>query len=238
MIEKEKIGAFVAYHNIIRPIEYPLNGLVFAATLVSLFFGRFSISQPDKASQSTVSYIGLGVSIILMVLSIVIRKQILKKANIEPGKSLYLSQMLIYIYCAIVGELFIFAIVGFEYGEKEALFSVCISLFFTIIVAVIAYFCLIWDIRKGHYVEKNKILNERLIAISSSVGGVGIFLIFFQFIKTLFRSTGYIIVSIMLAGISSVLAFSYFLKLWYVRKYDLEKYLPERPHPSRYTSFQ
>ena len=238
MSEKEKIGAFVSYHNIIRPVDYPLYGLVFAAALLCLFFGRFSISQPENAIQSSIPYIGLGVSLVLLILSIVIRIKVLKVANIEPGKSLYLSQMILYIYCAIVGELFIFAIVGFKYGRTEALYSACISFLFSIIIIIIAYFCLIKCIRKGLYVGKKRQINEKLIAFAASAGGVAILLTSFQFIRIYFNIAGYAMLSTMLVGMSSVLAFSYYLKLRYAKKYDLENRLPKRPLPSRYTHFQ
>lgn len=238
MSEKEKIGAFVSYHNIIRPIEYPLYGIVFAATLLCLFFGRFSISQPENAIHSSIPYIGLGVSLVLLALSIVIRIRVLRIANIEPGKSLYLSQMIIYIYCAIAGELFILTIVGFKYGGTEALYFAGISLLFSIIIIIIAYFCLINGIRKGLYVEKKRLINEKMIAFSASAGGVILLLIAFQFIRIYFSSVGYVMLSTMLVGVSSILAFSYYLKLRYVKKYGLENHLPKGPLPSRYTHFQ
>jgi len=57
MEDKDKIASFIANHNIIRPIEYPLIAMPFLTTLTFVFYIIFYIVSSDKTSGESVLYI-------------------------------------------------------------------------------------------------------------------------------------------------------------------------------------
>ena len=93
MEDKDKIASFIANHNIIRPIEYPLIAMPFLTTLTFVFYTIFYIVSSDKTSGESVLYIvGVIFSIITFVFSMWMRRKYLKAFNEEPGKSMYAAE--------------------------------------------------------------------------------------------------------------------------------------------------
>ena len=69
---KEKIASFIANHNIIRPIEYPLIAMPFLTTLTFVFYTIFYIVSSDKTSGESVLYIvGVIFSIITTLVALI-----------------------------------------------------------------------------------------------------------------------------------------------------------------------
>lgn len=94
------------------------------------------------------------------------------------------------------------------------------------------------NIKRGHYLHRKNIINEKIIAFISSAIGIAICIIIFQFIKMNFTGIGYGIMSIMLVTSSSALSLIYYLKLKYAERYGLEEYLPTRPNHGPYTGWK
>lgn len=131
----------------------------------------------------------------------------------------------------IIGILFVTLVVLCEYGAKK----VPSAIGFTILVAGVTvastYVRVKLNIKRGHYLHRKNIINEKIIAFISSAIGIAICIIIFQFIKMNFTGIGYGIMSIMLVTASSALSLIYYLKLKYAERYGLEEYLPTKSNP-------
>ena len=233
----KNIIAFVKYHNINRPLEYPLFGLLLISAGCMFLFGRCSISPPDKI-EPIFLYIEFFISILLLILGIIIRKKILKYSDREMGKCLYLAQIIMYIYLIIIGLLCVFLIVVFDYGIHGIPIAVIITFVLGVIIVSTVYLDVSQKIKNGYYQNNNNILSEKATAFLSSTACITLFVIIFQFIKRSFNEIGYLFLSMGLVGVSLSLAFIYYLKLKYAKKYGLEEYFPTRPNPSPYTNWE
>lgn len=237
MTEKDRIniGAFIAHHNIIRPVEYPWFGVKLISALYLLISIRFSISQPDTAEPTIIPYLGLIVSALLLIAGMLIEKRIVKNYNKSPGWCLYLSQSILYVYCMIIGTLAILLVIGFIWPQK--VIDVIAATFILVAVTIgTAYLLTRKVIKAGYYQKCENAISEPIIAFSSSSVSIVIYMIFFQFVKETFTGLGYAILAVIMVEIASVLALIYYLKLKYAKKYNLEEYLPEKPIPSSYTN--
>ena len=90
------IREFIKHNNIRQTIEALLFGIHFMSVLVILIYVRFAISPPDKADPIAL-YISLCIPVMLLVVSILLRKRIFYLKEKEFGKSLYIVQITIYI---------------------------------------------------------------------------------------------------------------------------------------------
>lgn len=138
-IEKEKIGAFIGYHNIIRPIEYPLLGLVFISALLMLYFSLFTLFPPQEVVSSDFCGVGLGISVSMIIAGIFIRRRLLREHTNNPGKSLYYAQMILYVYCTIMGLLLILSFVNFLYGTNTMILAFITAVVLIGITLIAAY---------------------------------------------------------------------------------------------------
>lgn len=228
--EMTYIGEFIKHNNIHQTIESLMFGTHLISILLILIYLRFAISPPDKADPIAL-YISLCIPVMLLVISILLRKRIFYLKEKEFGKSLYIVQITIYIYCLIIGILFVTLVVLCEYGAKK----VPSAIGFTILVAGVTvastYVRVKLNIKRGHYLHRKNIINEKIIAFISSAIGIAICIIIFQFIKMNFTGIGYGIMSIMLVTASSALSLIYYLKLKYAERYGLEEYLPTKSNP-------
>lgn len=143
------VGEFIKHNNIRQTIEALLFGIHFMSVLVILIYVRFAISPPDKADPIAL-YISLCIPVMLLVVSILLRKQIFYLKEKEFGKSLYIVQITIYIYCLIIGILFVTLVVLCEYGAKK----IPSAIGFTILVAGVTvastYVRVKLNIKRGH----------------------------------------------------------------------------------------
>ena len=143
------VGEFIKHNNIRQTIEALLFGIHFMSVLVILIYVRFAISPPDKADPIAL-YISLCIPVMLLVVSILLRKQIFYLKEKEFGKSLYIVQITIYIYCLIIGILFVTLVVLCEYCAKK----IPSAIGFTILVAGVTvastYVRVKLNIKRGH----------------------------------------------------------------------------------------
>lgn len=239
MNDKEMIyiGEFIKHNNIHQTIEALMFGTHFVSVLAILIYVRFAISPPKKADSSAL-YISLCITVLLLIVSILLRKRILCLKEKEPGKSLYRVQMIIYIYCMIIGMLFFSLAVLCEYGLKKIPSSIGITVLFASVTVMVTYIYVKRSIKSGYYFSRKLIVNEKIIAFLSSTIGLTICIIIFQFIKITFTSLGYMILSVVLVAVSSALSLIYFLKLKYAKKYGLEECLPTRCSSNQYTELR
>ena len=87
MVDKEKIASFIANHNIIRPIEYPLLGLPLFSGISSIAWLMFLVFSPNKYfEERVISYIGMFILICCFILGIISRKKCTKLYNTEQAK--------------------------------------------------------------------------------------------------------------------------------------------------------
>lgn len=235
--EKENLGAFVAYHNIIRPIEYPLFGLIFSSGFMMLYFSLFTLFPPQEVVSSDFCGVGLGISVSMIIAGIFIRRRLLREHTNNPGKSLYYAQMILYVYCTIMGLLLILSFVNFLYGTNTMLLAFITAVVLIGITLIASYLFIRKMIIDGRYLDK-KPISEKVIAFSASTGCLVLYLTAFQFMRRLMNVHGVVILAVMVSQVSAVLALIYYLKLRYAKKYDLEEYFPTRPNPSPYTNWE
>ena len=175
MNDKEMIyiREFIKHNNIHQTIESLMFGTHLISILLILIYLRFAISPPDKADPIAL-YISLCIPVMLLVVSILLRKRIFYLKEKEFGKSLYIVQITIYIYCLIIGILFVTLVVLCEYGAKK----VPSAIGFTILVAGVTvastYVRVKLNIKRGHYLHRKNIINEKIIAFISSAIGIAI----------------------------------------------------------------
>lgn len=236
-IEENKIGAFIGYHNIIRPIEYPLFGLIFSSGFMMLYFSLFTLFPPQEVVSSDFDGVGLGISASMIIAGIFIRRRLLREQTNNPGKSLYYAQMILYVYTAMVSVLLILSFVNFLYGTNTMLLAFITAVVLIGITLIVAYLFIRKMITDGRYLDK-KPISEKVIAFSASTGCLVLYLTVFQFMRRLMNVHGVVILVVMVSQVSAVLALIYYLKLRYAKKYGLEEYFPTRPNPSPYTNWE
>jgi cobalamin synthase len=235
--DRKKIGAFIGYHNIIRPIEYPLFGLIFSSGLIIFLYACIFITPTDRPSSASISWLGLGISASMIIAGVFIRRHLLREQTNNPGKSLYYAQMILYVYCTIMGLLLLLFFENFEHVTNNiavALIAVAVLIGVTLIVA---YLFIRKTIIDGRYLEK-KHISDKVIAFSASTGCMVLYLTVFQFMRRLMNVHGVVILTVLVSQVSAVLALIYYLKLRYAKKYGLEEYFPTRPNPSPYTNWE
>ncbi|MBR2674836.1 MAG: hypothetical protein IKE52_05220 [Mogibacterium sp.] len=240
MNERNNIGAFISYHNIIRPVEFTLFGLVFAPCMMMLFSLLFLISPPKILEASLSHYIGFAgevLSITMLSVGIFIRKRLLENKDVQQGKTLYLAQIYLYVYCVLCGIMFFFVSMVTFNGMKLLPISIGTVALLTGITIVCTYAFIKKSIRNGKYFDKNNV-NEKMIAFSTSTACIALCMLALHIMKRLLNGFGLIIICIILIEAVSALAFIYYLKLKYAKKYDLEEYLPVKPLPNAYTNWQ
>lgn len=176
MESKEKIASFIEYHNIIRPIEYPLFAVPFLSIIMSVLYliGCFSEYKYSTARE----------------------------------------------ICLLVAILFIMLL---------------ISVLICATVWIIKY-----RINKGIYLNKKRI-DFNKVAIFSSTSFISVVFIIKSIVLNNLDSNMPVLILLMLINcmvLSVILSTAYYLKLKYAKEYGLEKYLPRRPNPSKYTGWK
>ena len=237
---EDKDKSFIANHNIIRPIEYPLIAMPFLTTLTFVFYTIFYIVSSDKTSGESVLYIvGVIFSIITFVFSMWLRRKYLKAFNEEPGKSMYAAEAWQYMGFVLHTSLLMLSFFSWEEVQISLLTSICFLVAIIVITIAVTIIVVKKRIGKGFY-QKNKDIGTKTMRYLGS----GSFIAIMLFIKSIVINseadglTLFICILLVALEFSIVLAVEYFLKLKYAKEYELEDYLPTRPHPSEYTGWR
>ena len=241
MVDKEKIASFIANHNIIRPIEYPLLGLPLFSGISSIVWLMFLVFSPNKYfEERVISYIGMFILICCFILGIISRKKCIKLYNTDPGKSLYCAEILIHSYCVVIALLLMIYFLLLDNELKEAIIIFICGLSIIAITVCITTIAIKRRIEKGLYLKKQN-GNYKVIQIFSSGASVVVFILLKNIIINNHDINVSFVISILLlipAEIASILVVLYYLKLKYAKEYGLEEYLPRRPNPSKYTGWK
>lgn len=158
--EMTYIGEFIKHNNIHQTIESLMFGTHLISILLILIYLRFAISPPDKADPIAL-YISLCIPVMLLVVSILLRKRIFYLKEKEFGKSLYIVQITIYIYCLIIGILFVTLVVLCEYGAKKVPRAIAFTILVAGVTVASTYVRVKLNIKRGHYLHRKNIINEK-----------------------------------------------------------------------------
>lgn len=234
-IEKEKIGAFISYHSIIRPITLTTHIFwVLAVGLCVLFYLPLFLTPAMVAETSYAESIGRILGAALLIVGIIIRPILIKLHTEESGKSLYLTELLKYIYFFIAALIMWFFMAELIYGLHTSLIQLCFLIATTLICLGCTHYIVRDWIKKGKFIGFEGELGKK---IAYSTTGAG--LIVYTVMGAILRSIASLnIVVIVVAGMviyTPNMIMLYYLKLRYAKKYGLEEYLPDKPLASEYT---
>ena len=241
MEDKNKIGRFVSYHNIIKPIEYPLLCCPLCSGLSLWSYVIFFFLSPSKYPLERVTCIVcLALSFGSFFLGVKIRKKYLNLFGVEPGKSMYSAEFFQYACIAVLAFSFIFYCMLLTKTDMNV-FIISGAIFLIMIVSGLMTSIVVRIRIKKDMYNGRKCIDSRIVAFFAS----GTFIVILMIIKNIMigaaKANGpYIIflIGFICVEISTILSVIYYLKLKYAKKYGLEEYLPERPNPSPYTSWK
>ncbi len=241
MEEKNKIGRFVSYHNIIRPIGYPLLCCPFCSGLSLLSYVIFFFLSPSKYPLERVTCIaGVALSIGSFFLGVKIRKKYVNLFGVEPGKSMYSAEFFQYACIAVLAFLFMFYCMLLIKIDMDVFIISGVIVLIMIVSAFMTSIVIRIRIKKDMYNGK-KHINSRLTAFFASGTCIVILMIIKNIMIRSAKANGPFIIffiGFVCVEISTILSVIYYLKLKYAKKYSLEEYLPERPNPSPYTNWE
>jgi len=237
--EKECLGAFISYHNIIRPIEYPLISIVFFSAALFVAFVLFYFFSTEKHSIERIAcYVGLLISGVGIIIGLVLRKKYLGMYYKKIRGMLYKAELWKYVFSGAISMVLLMYILALKNSNTYIVFSIVMG----IIIITIITMPIIVDkrIEAGFYGNKS-FTKEKMFIFESSAVGVIVFLIlkgiFLQASDTI-AYTFIISIELFAIELCTIYAIQYFLKLYYAKKHNLEEYLPDRPHPSPYTNWE
>lgn len=241
MEDKNKIGRFVSYHNIIRPIGYPLLCCPFCSGLLLLSYVIFFFLSPSKYPLERVTCIAcVALSIGSFFLGVKIRKKYLNLFGVEPGKSMYSAEFFQYACIAVLAFSFIFYCMLLIKIDMNV-FIISGAIFLIMIVSGLMTSIVIRIRIKKDIYNKKKYVYNRITAFFAS----GTFIVIMMIIKNIMigaaKANGPFIIFLLgfiCVEISTILAVIYYLKLKYAKKFGLEEYFPTRPNPSPYTNWK
>lgn len=238
---KNKVANFIAYHNIIRPIEYPLFVLPFFSGGYFVGYLIFFFLSPNiHVAERIVCILGIVLSIFACIFGLNLRKKYLNLFDTEPGKSLYFVEMWKYIYIGFNLFFLTFYCLLLVKNNEDTFMMVGVILLVIIISAFMTAIVVKIRIKKDMY-NGRKCIDSRIVAFFASGTCFAILMVIKNIVTSTAEANGpFIIFFIMFAGAESctILAIIYYLKLKYAKKYGLEEYFPTRPNPSPYTNWE
>jgi membrane protein len=240
MESKEKIASFIEYHNIIRPIEYPLFAVPFLSIIMSVLYLIGCFSEYKYSTAREVCIVGLICSTICFFVSMKLRRICLQMLPRNPGKGMYSAEIIQYVGLIFHSVIYIEFVVS--WWKREICLLVAI-LFIMLLISVLicaTVWIIKYRINKGIYLNKKRI-DFNKVAIFSSTSFISVVFIFKSIVLNNLDSNMPVLILLMLIScmiISVILSTAYYLKLKYAKEYGLEEYLPRRPNPSKYTGWK
>ena len=239
MKNKERVKHFVTYHNIIRPIEFPLISLVFFSIALFLAFVLIYFFSTEKHSIERIAcYVGLLISGVGIIIGLVLRKKYLGMYYLKTRGILYKAELWKYIFFGAISMVLLMYILALKNSNTYIVFSIVMG----IVIITIITMPIIVDkrIEADFYGNKNN-TKEKMFIFESSAVGVIVFLILkgiFLHASDAIAYTFIISIELFAIELCTIYAIQYFLKLYYAKKHNLEEYLPDRPIPSAYTNWE
>ena len=240
MEDKNKIANFISYHNIIRPIEYPLLTGPFFSVVATFAYVLCFFSPKSYLIERIIYIIGTIFSIVGFIFGIKLKRKYMKLFEIEPGESLYKAELWKYIYTGSEAFVLTLAVLTSEKINEETFIKLTFLLF-VFISSVIFTTGVVKIMIKNDKYNGRKHISERMIIFSTSGTCFAILI----FIKNVMLRTAeangpsiFLFIGFIAVEVSIVPGTVYYLKLKYAKKYGLEEYFPTRPNPSPYTSWK
>lgn len=233
--EKEKIGAFISYHSIIRPVSMTTHIFwLFALCLCVLFYLPLFLTPAMKGETNYADPIGRVMGVTLLIVGIIIRPILIKLYAEEPGKSLYLTELLKYTYAFLLMGIMWYKVVEVMYGLRDSLIQLCIPIIVALIGLEFTHYTVKDWIRKGKFIGYEGKLGKK-IAYSTTGAGLIIYAAIGAVLRNVASLNILVIISVGAIIYIPNMIMLYYLKLRYAKKYGLEAYLPDGPLPSEYT---
>ena len=240
MESKEKIASFIANHNIIRPIEYPLFAVPFLSIIMGVLYLIGCFSEYKYSTAREVCIVGLICSTICFFVSMKLRRICLQMLPRNPGKGMYSAEIIQYVGLIFHSIIYIEFVTS---GWKRDIYLLVATLFILLLIS--GSICVtVWTIKhrinKGIYLNKKR-TDFNKVAIFSSTSFISAVFIIKSVVLNNLESNMPVLILLMLIScmiISVILSTAYYLKLKYAKEYALEEYLPTRPYPSKYTGWK
>lgn len=103
MNDRNKVASFITYHNIIRPIFYPLICAPFFSGILLLVYIISAFLSPNKYPLERVfCYLGMLQAIIIFIVGMKIKRKYLKLYETKPGESFYMAEVWKYVFFTIM----------------------------------------------------------------------------------------------------------------------------------------
>ena len=166
--EKECLGAFISYHNIIRPIEYPLISIVFFSAALFVAFVLFYFFSTEKHSIERIAcYVGLLISGVGIIIGLVLRKKYLGMYYKKIRGMLYKAELWKYVFSGAISMVLLMYILALKNSNTYIVFSIVMG----IIIITIITMPIIVDkrIEAGFYGNKSFTKEKMFIFESSAV---------------------------------------------------------------------
>lgn len=240
MESKEKIASFIANHNIIRPIEYPLFAVPFLSIIMSVLYLIGCFSEYKYSTAREVCIVGLICSTICFFVSMKLRRICLQILPRNPGKGMYSAEIIQYV--GLIFHSIIYIEFVTSWWKRD--FYLIVAILFIMLLISVLICATVWIIKyrinKGIYLNKKRI-DFNKVAIFSSTSFISAVFIIKSVVLNNLESNMPVLILLMLIscmGLSVILSTAYYLKLKYAKEYGLEEYLPTKAHPSKFTGWK
>lgn len=226
-INREYVRAYIQDHNITRPIWLTQAGFIFLPS--SLLF--ITVLVYIYFHKDLFDCLVLIINTIYAIIGFVCSKENKKLYACNKGKALYKAQEILYILLLIS-----LTTVGYLYKcyadtvQVYDVIAVAVGILILYIAgALYAYMSQNRRIKKGFYLEKEK--KEK--KVFNDIKYIPLYIVIAGFLKRIrnesFINMFFLTASIFIVTYCSYYATTYWLKLRYAKKYDMEEYLPTEP---------
>ncbi|MBR2674837.1 MAG: hypothetical protein IKE52_05225 [Mogibacterium sp.] len=234
-IEQEKIGAFIAQHSIIRYVTLTTHVFWFFPVVIGvLFYFPLFLTPVIVGETNYADPIGRVVVIALLIAGIILRLLLVKLDEREPGKSMYLTELLTNMYVAFAALLMWFKFTELMYGLRDSLIQISILIVTTLMSLACTHYIVRDWIKKGKFIDYEGKIGKK-IAHSTTGRGLIVYIVIAAILRSIASLNFVVIVAAGIVLYGPNMAMLYYLKLRYAKKYGLEEYLPDRPLLSEYT---
>ncbi|WP_157682553.1 hypothetical protein [Mogibacterium pumilum] len=240
MESKEKIASFIEYHNIIRPIEYPLFVAPFLSIIMSVLYVIGYFSEQKYSTTREICIVGLICSIICFCISMKLRRMCLQIFSNNPGKGMYSAEIIQYVGLIFHSIIYIEFVTSWW---KRDIYLIVATLFILLLISgsiCVTVLTIKYRLNKRIYLNKKR-TNFNKVAVFSSTSFISAVFIIKSVVLNNLESNMPVLILLMLIScmiISVILSTAYYLKLKYAKEYGLEEYLPTKPHPSKFTGWK
>ena len=215
MESKEKIASFIANHNIIRPIEYPLFGASFLSIIMSVLYVIGYFSEQKYSTTREICIVGLICSTICFFVSMKLRRICLHMLPRNPGKGMYSAEIIQYVGLIFHSIIYIEFVTSWW---KRDIYLIVATLFILLLISgsiCVTVLTIKYRINKGIYLNKKR-TNFNKVAVFSSTSFISAVFIIKSVVLNNLESNMPVLILLMLIScmiISVILSTAYTLNL-------------------------